>query len=354
MTISNRHLLAVLVPLLGCLVASGGGGANFPPKPSPNGPPPAEPVFQPRFTIETGLMDAWGLKKTGPKHVVVSPDGKYLLTLAMSNKENVQVWDLATHQKLHAFRNDIGTMHAHVAIADDSRTAAYVQLRPKAGIVLFDLVTGKEKRTILDERGQIINSHSPHRSLVFSPGGKLIVYGGKQIAGWDTATGKIKMGQGDRAECLTPFFENGTRFATLRAGQIQVRESARGNAIKTLDAGRCRAIALSRDERLLIAGTNGQVKCWGLPDGELRKDFSVEMGTYLHIVPFPGLHVAAWPTNSGFIVCDLDTGTKLQQVKTNEPYVTGLAVTPDGSTLLTAATDGTIKGWKLNASGMVE
>jgi WD40 repeat protein len=355
MTISNRRLLVLLVPLLGILVSCGGIGPKPQPNPSPKNPQGPQSDIQPAFTIETGLMDPWNMKKAGPTHMLVSPDGKYLLTLAMSSKENVQVWDLATHRKLHAIDNDIGTMHAHIAIADDSRTAAYVQLRPKSGIVLFDLVTGKPKRTILDERRQIIFSNSPWSSMHFSPGGGLIVYGGKNIiAGWDTATGRMKSMWNGGSQCLTPFFENGTRIANLDGGTIFIRETAKGKPIKTLDAGKSLAIALTRDERILIAGTGGEVKCWDLPDGQLRKDFNIAMGTYLHIVGIPRLHVAAWPTNIGFIICDLDTGTKLQELKTNEPYVTGLAVTPDGSTLLTAATDGTIKGWRLNAKGMVE
>src|SRR5947209_7752889 len=137
----HRPLLVALVPLLGCLVACAGGVVTFGPPPKGGGT--QGPVLTPRFTLDTGLMDPWNMKKTGPTQMLVSPDGKYLLTLAMSSKENVQVWDLATKQKLHAIDNDIGTMHAHIAIANDSRTAAYVQLRPSSAIVLFDLVTGQ-------------------------------------------------------------------------------------------------------------------------------------------------------------------------------------------------------------------
>jgi WD40 repeat protein len=355
MTISNRRFLVLLVPLLlGGLLACTCGGVNAPRNPPPQNPQPAEPVFQPQFTIETGLMDCWNLKKTGPTHMQVSPDGKYLLTLAMSSKENVQVWDLATHQKLHAIDNDIGTMHAHIAIAPDSRTAAYVQLRPESGIVIFDLVTGERKRTILDKDGRIINSHSPWRSMHFSPDGSVIVYGGKQIAAWDTATGNVKFNWPTASESLSPFFDNGTKIANLEGGRVYIRDAAKGRVIKTLDAGKCDALALTPDQKTLIAGTNGEFKLWDLPGGGLRKEFKMEMGTYYHITPFPDLRTAAWPTNVGFIICDLQTGTEKQRVKVNEPYTTGLAVTPDGTTLFTAATDGTIKGWKLNANGMVE
>jgi WD40 repeat protein len=286
--------------------------------------------------------------------MAVSPDGKYLLTLAMSSRENVQVWDLATRQKVHGIDNKIGTMHAHIAIAPDSRTAAYVQLLPDSAIILFDLVTGERKRTIPDKDRRIINSHSPWRSMHFSPDGSVIVYGGKQIAGWDTATGNVKFAWPTPSESLSPFFDNGTKFANLDGGHVYIRDAANGRSIKTLAAGGCNALALTPDQKTLIAGVNGEFKLWDLPGGELRKEFKMEMGTYYHITPFPDLRTAAWPTNVGFIICDLETGTEKQRVKTNEPYTTGMAVTPDGTTLLTAADDATIKGWKLNANGVVE
>jgi WD40 repeat protein len=316
----------------------------------------SEPAPQPAHTIETGLKDAWNLKTTGPTHMAVSPDGKYLLTLAMSSKENVQVWDLRTRTKVRGIDNDIGTMHAHIAIAPDSRTAAYVQLRPKGGIVIFDMPSGNVKQRISDTRSnQIIDSYSIGRSLVFSPDGSLILYGGRQIGAWDTATGKIQLGWSGSSHCLTPFFDQGNKIALLEGGSITIRETTRkGTVLQTLNVGKCDAIAISKDEKTLIGGTNQHFSCWALPGGELRKEFVMEMGTYQHIVPFPHLpNMAAWPTNNGFIICDLESGTQKQRVKTCEPYVTALAITPDGSMLLEAATDGKIRCWKLGENGLV-
>jgi WD40 repeat protein len=302
--------------------------------------------------METGLMDVWGQKKTGPTQMAISRDGKYLLTLAMANKDNVQVWDLGTKQKVHGIKTDIGTMHGHIAIADDSKTAAYVQLRPKGAVILFDLVTGNRIRTIDDDR---IVSTSPQRMMFFTPGGTQIALGNKdQILIWETATGKLKASwSAPGVDCLTPFFANGTRIASSdRSGNVYIWDVSTGKPIKTLQSGSS-SLAITPDERTLVAQGSGPVKFWDLPNGDLRKDFKEWTGTYQQVVTLAERSVA-WPKNDGFIVCDLETGTKKQDIKTNEPYVTSLAVTPDGRTLLTAATDGLIKGWSVNAQGLVE
>jgi WD40 repeat protein len=349
MTHFRRFLLALAIPFTAGLLACGGRIPVPLPKPAA-----VAPVVEPSFTLETGLMDCWNKKTDGPSHIIVSPDGKYLLTLAMSFKENVQVWDLTTRQKLYGIDNNIGTMHAHIAIAGDSKTAAYVQLLPKQGLVIFDLPSGKTKCRITDEKDRIFTSHSPWRSLHFSPDGSRIIFGGKAIYVWDTATGDLKSTWLGDSECLSPFFDGGSKIANYGGGRIHIRDAATGRILKSLDAGRCESLAVTRDQKTLIAGTNGEFKLFDLPGGELRKEFPMQMGTYMHIVPFPNLNMAAWPTNDGFIICDLTTGTEKQRIKVSDPYLTGLAVTPDGSTLLSASTDGKIRGWRLNAAGMAE
>jgi WD40 repeat protein len=148
--------------------------------------------------------------------------------------------------------------------------------------------------------------------------------------------------------------DGGSKIANYGGGRIHIRDATSGRILKSLDAGGCESLAVTRDQKTLIAGTNGEFRLFDLPGGELRKEFPMQMGTYMHIVPFPNLNIAAWPTNDGFIIADLATGTEKQRIKVSEPYLTGLAVTPDGSTLLSASTDGKIRGWRINAAGMAE
>jgi WD40 repeat protein len=320
----------------------------------PKGGGGGERKVEPLFSIEPGLKDAWGNKPEGPTDMLVSPDGKYLLTLTMTDTENVQVWDLAARKKLHGLRNDIGTMHAHIAIAADSKTAAFVQLRPAGGIVILDLPSGKPRRTIPDERGEIINSFSPHPSLQFAPDGRTIVYGGKKLAAWDVETGAVRFSLAGPVKCVTPFFADGTRFATLSDNEIQVRDATKGTVVKSFGSGGCQLIALARDRKSLIAVDYRKTRLFDLPGGEKRKEFDSYIGTYMHVVLLADGRSVAWLTNTGIIIHDLEAGTKKQEFETNKPYVSALALTPDGSTLLTAASDGMIRGWKVGPKGQVE
>src|SRR5262249_30874677 len=123
---------------------------------------------QPRFSLDTGMMDVWGTKKTGPTAMAVSPDGKYLLAMGLAKTGNVQVWDLDKQQKVHQLDDESGTTILPVAIAPDSRTGAYFRLRKggRPGIVLIDLPSGKEVRVIEDKQRRL---DSAVRGMAFSP-----------------------------------------------------------------------------------------------------------------------------------------------------------------------------------------
>jgi WD40 repeat protein len=224
MKLSTSPLLFVALFMgFGGFAGCNGGDPPVKPPVKPNVPPRAEGgEIKPRFTIDCGLMDVWDKKKTGPIFMSVSPDGKFLMTMSQSSKENLQVWDLGTKTKVHGIRNDIGTMYAPIAIAADSKTAAYVQLRPKGAIILFDLVTGRRIQTMPGD--WLIDSFV--RGLHFSPDGSLIVLGCKQeIVFWDTATGKQKFTwkEPSTVRALSPFFENGSKIACLNgAGRIDI------------------------------------------------------------------------------------------------------------------------------------
>ena len=356
MTFSNSTWRFVAL-LMGYGTLTGCGGREAPPPNPIEGPKPQAAEIKPRFTIDCGLMDVWDMKKTGPIFMSVSPNGKLLMTMSQSSRENVQVWDLSTQTKVHAIRNDIGTMNAPIAVAADSKAAAYVQFRPTGAVVLFDLSSGKQTRTIEDRR---ITSFV--RGLHFSPDGSLIVLGCKQeIVCWETATGKQKFSwqEPSTVRALSPFFANGSKIGCLNgSGGIDIWDVAAGRRINTFSAGGdpkfVAALAITPDPKTLISRANGPFKIWDLPAGKLRKEFTEQFGTFAHIVPLADKRTVAWTTNDGFILYDLETASKKQQLKAHELYVTSLAATPDGRTLLTAGTDSTIKGWSLTANGLVE
>src|SRR5262245_56672116 len=100
MQLSRAQRLAfVLFAVFGCLIACGNCGLNFPPPPVNNGLPPDPPPLQPALIIDCGLKDVWDKGPVAPIQMEISPDGKRLLCISHSNKDNIQVWNLDTHQK---------------------------------------------------------------------------------------------------------------------------------------------------------------------------------------------------------------------------------------------------------------
>src|SRR5262249_46239619 len=218
--------------------------------------------------------------------------------------------------------------------------------------VIFDMITGDRRHTIFDDNN--LTSSSPWRCMHFSPdGSRLVLAGRSAIVFWNTATGTIDKTWPVRTYCLSRFFDNGARIASSDGGRIDIWDVAQGKVIKEL-AGASNEIGLTPDEKTIVSqGDNRRIGTWDLPGGNLRHEGNEFSGTYQYIVT-PNNHTAIWPTNIGVIVYDFANGKKIQDVKMNEPYLMGLAVTPDGATLITSDMDGLIKGWRLNANGLLE
>jgi WD40 repeat protein len=349
--------LAILVPLLGC-GGSGGSGATGS-GPNPQGTAGRGESGKPRFTIDSGLLDYWGMKKAGPREMALSPDGKLLLLIAQSKDNQVQVWDLEKRQKLHALTNDIGTMNMPIAVSPDGRTGAYVQLRPDAQVVLFDVASGKEARVIKDQKRRL---DSTARSLRFSPRDDLLVLAWRdEIVGWHPATGNERFSwkNGAGLSALSTFFEDGKKITSLdERAIIKVWDVASGKPMQTLTDGHSRfedLLAVSSDGKALVSQGDGLFKFWDLPAGTVRKEITEARGTYPNILIVPDNRTVIWSTHDGFVLYELASGAKKQEIKAaHEGHLRSLAVTADGRLLLSAGDDALIKGWSLSPSGEVE
>src|SRR5262249_42386694 len=142
----------------------------------------------------------------------------------------------------------------------------------------------------ISDKNRII-SNSPCTSLFFTPDAKLIAWGNKsEIAFYDTATGKVKRSLSEplRVQCLSPFFDNGTKIACLNmGGQIHIWDVPQGKVLHTREAGgdprHNGAITITLDQKTLITRGGGPFKFWTLPDAEVRKEFQEVFGTHQRI-----------------------------------------------------------------------
>jgi WD40 repeat protein len=201
-----------------------------------------------------GLMDFWG-GLLNP-NLTFSPDGKLLACGGPEGK--IKLWAVATGQELRSIKStvkDEGLLA--LTFSTDGRTLAAAIGASKAGktgpvgveavtglIKLFDVVTGKEMKTLV--------SGTVPRSLRYSPNGKLLAGAGMDatVRVWDMTTGQEEQ--------------------LLKGHRAMVR-----------------AVAFSQDSRVLVsASEDGSARLWSTETGqELAMLVSLYGGEWIAVTP---------------------------------------------------------------------
>jgi len=137
--------------------------------------------------------------------VTFSPDGK---TLATSSPDKVKLRDLATQKELLVLKEteksqDAGgavPMFMRVVFSPDGKTIA--TMHTQAGVKLWDAETGKERTRLAKREGE---GWFPQSTMAFSPDGKILItvnnlnqekdkfyVSSGEVSLWDTSTGKLR------------------------------------------------------------------------------------------------------------------------------------------------------------------
>jgi RNA polymerase sigma factor (sigma-70 family) len=242
---------------------------------------------------------------------VFCDDGK---TVLVHGAGSFRWFDARTGKEVR--RADIGPGKAHGCLSPRGDAVAFV--RGAKEILLYDLASGKERRTWKTERNW-------DWELAFSPDGKTLA-----AIDWDQKR---------------PFNAQTRTVLLLDTGTGQRRsEIAWGTE-------RLGKLTFSRDGKKLMAHhLGGGVRVWSTAAGELLSSLTA---------PNPGLVITAFTPEGdavalgsqyvGVPLLDLRTGRELANFRA-QPTVTALAFAPDGKTLATAGGVGAITQWDL-ASG---
>jgi WD40 repeat protein len=315
--------------------------------------------IKPTFTADVAMKDVWDKEKTGPFRLAISPTGKYLLLMGHAKKANVQVWDLDKFERLHGFDDENGTMNMPIAVAPDGETGVYVGLRISQGIAVVSLKTGKILRVIKDKKDRF---SSFTKGLHFSPKGDLLITAvDRDILTFDVKTGNpgVEWLDDAKVRALSNFFDDGKKIASVNEnGNIHIWEVATGKKLQTLSDGDKRstssdALTFTNDGKIAVS-RDYRFKIWDVPNGKVRHEISEPPAGHPGIRIMPGNRQVVWHTFRGFVIYDLETGKKKQEVTASDVMIYALTVKLDGKLIVTSDANSILKGWSVNANGVVE
>lgn len=249
-----------------------------------------------------------------PASLGFSPDGQRLVGYAGGT---ARIWDVATKKAVHTIRADDERVDGSAAFSPDGKQVAcevgaikvyaadtakqvttingnfrslayrpdgkWLATADNADVVCWDLATGKEAKTFR-MKGQVY-------STAFRHDGKLIAAGGGGVKVWDVESGKLLVNDLNDTFVMRVIFSPDGKYLAAATwgdpkGTVVIWETATGKQVRTMKCSTAQVVDLAFS-----------------PDG--KRVVSVGMGKCL-----PDLTAAqVWDTDTGRLLCLLDTGT---------------------------------------------
>ncbi|HKB04738.1 MAG TPA: sigma-70 family RNA polymerase sigma factor [Gemmataceae bacterium] len=261
--------------------------------------------------------------------VVPTPDGKQLMVA--DHGGSVDIWDLASGKKARVLQQSSGKYGMDcVAVSDDGRW--FAGGRTVQDIKLFDLAAGKEARVIpLVEKPDPKGSDHVKR-VEFGLSGKVLFSGSAQTGttAWDPATGK-QLWRTPGGPLLT--VDPRGRWVACGGGfdsevtQWRLLNAATGEQFRVVDVAQ-------EEQEPPAAGQGGFQPIY--PPYLIDLRFTPD-GSRLVTAHYDGT-VRLW---------DPETGRQLAKLKDTFRGLVGLAVSPDGKWVAVGRPDGKIVIWEL-------
>jgi WD40 repeat protein len=300
-----------------------------------------------------GTLKVWDLETGRERHtltghedavraVVMTPDGAR--AVSGSFDRSLKVWDLEHGRELRTLRGHSSSVRS-VAVSDDDRRAASGS--QDGSIKLWDLDTGEELRTLIGHTSEVTSVH-------FSADGQHLVSGSddETIKVWSLSQGPpipAEAGTTDRVHTIA-LTADGTRAVSATWYQLTAWDLASARELATMPGPPegIAALALAPDGKTAVLRSDVLVT-WDVEAGRERRRCAGPTGWYGPMAATRNATVAISARKNVLVVTDLSTGVELRTLAGHTEEIRDVIATDDGSTIVSASDDGTLKVWDLDS-----
>lgn len=274
--------------------------------------------------------------------VAVVPDGTTLVT--GSTDGTLRFWGRTSGVELLKYKLPSGRINA-IAAAPDGKSIA---VAGRQGVHLWDWASGNEPNQL---------AGGNRRGLAFSPDGRLLAVGsdgGSEIELWSVAEQrKLRSPAAAGRSYITAvaFSPDGRLLAAgdHDSRSILLWDAASGERVRTIPTApdTPKSLDFSPDGRRLAAGvSNGIVRIWSVETGqEAATDPEGHLANVMDVA-FSPQGTAVTASDDGTVrIWDTSSGRHLQTLR-HEYWVRGMAVSPDGTLIVSSSLDDTVRLWE--------
>ena len=303
-----------------------------------------------------GLQDYSDFSKTlgtharGVKAVVFSADGDTVYSSDGSHL--VLAWDV--NAALPVFgggeaKGQVLSLNANTAVVSNFNLLRIIDVVNRH--VTNNLVVGLDTATAY-----------PKYAYLSSDGTKvLLVDLGSNVSLWDLNKGLAihsfltsssgKVNYGHDASAFSPT-DSVFLIASSKRSNIEIRDVKSGGIIRTLevhDRG-VRATAFSSDgNNIATVGMDNSFKLWNIKSGLLLEKFDTSAVSIINQIVYPpdSKLVITGHNDGSIVIWNIETGNVLKHFMAHTGWVETIAISPNGSGLVSGGSDKKVKFWSL-------
>ncbi len=288
----------------------------------------------------------WATHATSVEAVALLPDGRRVVS--GSSDGTIRLWDAITGEALRTIQSpEPGSIFAYVAVcaSPDGDTIASGDYN---GIIReFSLTDGSLIRKLEGHSGYI-------RALHYTADGRRLISSADDGSARVWAAGSaepVAVLQGHRGGVLAVAWSpDGTQVATAgRDETVRLWDLAKAEQLRKLEGHRswvC-GVGFADATTLVSAGADQRIIRWDVNSGEILSEMDQGARVQSLVVAADGTRAYAAGSDGVIVGWDLAGGERVGTWSGHRGAVTALALSPDGSMLVSASLDSTLLVWEL-------